>query len=175
MRDETSAEAAVRDLLFTQLAVAGVYAHFLRLSSAGEEALWKKMFDDEMEHVEHLRGMLGVTFPGGERFPRINVGRMEDACARALGGGGSFLLRLEWALRLECAELDYGLEGLAARRLENDSGFPGFSLDIGAHMEALLQAAGRYAASPNIGLVMRRLRELLDTCLAGEVEPEEIP
>lgn len=168
MRDETPAETAIRDLLSTQLSVAGVYAYFLRLSSPGEEALWKKMLLDEVMHVDHLRDMLG-TVPAVPLFPRINVARVDEACTRAIRvGGETFLLRLEWALRLECVELDYGLEGLAARRLEQSDLFPNLSLDIEKHMEVLLHTAKRYAASQNIGLHMRRLRELADTCLTGE-------
>ncbi len=167
MQGEMPIREAVPALLSTQLLTAEVYSRYMALSSEGERDLWKKMLFDELEHIEHLRRLMRMELPPELTFPYINVERVRDVCRHAAEIGGSlFLLRLEGALRVECAELDYGLEGLVARRLERREIVPGYSGDIAGHLRELLDQTGRYASSPNIGLQMRRLTELLDTCLA---------
>lgn len=159
-------EFALPSLLATQLLAAEVYAEFLRLSSGWERQLWKKMLDDELDHVGHLRSLLNSEQPEDIVFPYINVWRVRDACNWAKKNGTAyFLLRLESSLRLECAELDFGLEGLVARRLEKRHILPGYTGDIAEHLGYLLNEAARYEQSPNIGLQIRRLTDLHETCL----------
>lgn len=157
-------------LLATQLMAAEVYARFLHVSSEGERELWKKMLEEELEHVEHLRKVLSSGIVPNIAIPEVNAERMRDSCDQVIRMGSDlFLLRLEGALRLECAELDYGLEGLAARRLRvvrTEFDYPG---DISKHIGDLLQEAERYAESRNIGMQIRRLQELLETSLTDTV------
>ncbi|MCC8189280.1 MAG: hypothetical protein LIP77_01415, partial [Planctomycetes bacterium] len=105
-----------------------------------------------------------------------NVPRVRATCDQVrLHGSGSFLLRLEGALRLECAELDYGLEGLAARRLTRDRPLAEYAEEIIDHVRYLLREAKRYAQSANIGLQRRRLAELLETSLSSPTTTIERP
>ena len=163
---EIPALEAVPALLSTQLMAAEVYAYFLRVSSEGEQDLWKTLLDDELDHVAHLRQVLRDDSPAGLHLPDANADRMRESCEQIKAMGKElFLMRLEGALRLECAELDYGLEGLAARRLKRShpaSDYPG---DISSHIMFLIGQAERYTHSRNIGLQIRRLRELLETSL----------
>lgn len=153
-------------LLATQLLVADVYAEFLGLSGAEESSLWKRMLDDELEHVGYLHRLLHAETTRHFPFPKANVARIREVCEQVLNSGSElFLLRLEGALRLECAELDYGLEGLAARRFRKYSFITAYPGDISEHVGFLLDTAERYAESPNIGRQILRLRELLETCL----------
>ncbi len=167
MQGDMPIQDAIPSLMSTQLLTAEVYSLFLGLSREGEADLWKKLLMDELEHIEHVRNLLRIDLPGDLSFPFINVERVRDVCARAAKNGEDlFLLRLEGALRIECAELDYGLEGLVAKRLEKKEVLPGYQGDITEHLSKLLSVAERYSMSPNIGLQMRRLTELVDTCMA---------
>lgn len=166
MASATPVRVTLSALLSTQLLAAEVYAHFLALSSAGEEELWKKLLEDELDHVAHIGELLNGTLPVRMALPAVNVEKMREICAQAAKMGDElFLLRLEGALRLESAELDYGLEGLMARRLERTALASGYRFDVSAHLGHLLEASERYMESPNIGLQVRRLRELLETSL----------
>lgn len=166
MSEDMPFQDALPALLATQLLAAEVYTHFLRLSSDREENLWRKMLDDELDHVDHLRRVLRIEIAVSSPFPHINVPRVRETCEAAKQNGSSyFLLRLEGALRLECAELDFGLEGLTAKRLEKSYNLPNYSGDIAEHLDFLMAETERYAESPNIGRQRQRLIELLETCL----------
>ncbi len=156
---------AIPALLSTQLLAAEVYATFLRLSSETEAFLWKSMLEDELDHVRHLRRIMDMPGDNGV-LPLVNVAKMRETCQSVLAMGQElFLLRLEGALRLECAELDFGLEGLIARRLERNELLPGYPGDVASHLTKLLHEASRYSQSPNIGRQMTRLSELFETSL----------
>lgn len=172
MQGEMPACTALPALLATQLLSAELYAYFTYLSSDAERDLWIGMMHEEMEHADHLNALFDVCIPPSLTFPEIKVERLRDTVGWARKHSDMFLQRLEGALRLECAELDYGLEGLVARRLEKRELLPGYPGDVRAHISRLLDMADRYAASPNIGLQASRLRELLDTSLATGAERE---
>lgn len=167
MQANIPAQIAVPGLLCTQLMAAEVYSYFLHVSSEGEKELWKRLLREELEHVDHLRRVFMDNLAQGVLLPEVNVLRMREIRDQVLAlGCDMFLLRLEGALRLECAELDYGLEGLAARRLRKKHypfDFPG---DIAEHVKGLIHEATRYAESRNIGLLTTRLKELLETSLS---------
>jgi hypothetical protein len=173
MQGEMPACTALPALLATQLLSAELYSHFAYLSSGEEWELWAGMLRDEMDHTNHLHRLFESSIPSSLTFPAINVERLRDAAQWAHQHSELFLQRLEGALRLECAELDYGLEGLVARRLEKKHLLPDYPGDVRAHITTLLETAERYAASPNIGLQASRLRELFDTCLATGNDREE--
>lgn len=167
MQDEQSGEKAMPSLLTTQLLASEVYSHFMLVSSGEEKELWRKMLLDELDHVAHIGGLLRMELPETLRFPFINVERVREACRYAETNREFFLMRLEGALRLESAELDYGLEGMVARKLEQSDILPGYPGDIRQHLSTLIDEAKRYAEAPNIGLNLTKLIELLDTCLSG--------
>ncbi len=166
MNDRDIADKTLAALLSTQLLAAEVYSTFLRLSSEAESDLWKNMLNDELRHVHHVYAFLGSPLLSDARIPFVNVVKIREVCHRSIRlGKDLFLLRLEGALRLECAELDYGLEGAVAKSLNGDEILLGFPGDVSSHMTRLLAAAARYSESPNIGMQMRRLSELLETTL----------
>lgn len=164
MFEEVEAAQALPVLLTTQLMAAEVYARFIGMSGDDEKKMWMKMLNQEIDHINYLRNIMDSSMPEGLTLPFVNTARMNEVCERAtLQGMNSFILRLEGALRVECAELDFGLEALAAkrfaaRRLGID--YPG---DIAKHLDDLVFHAKRYAASPNIGYQILRLEELYDS------------
>ena len=169
MEDEIPATVAVPALLATQLMAAEVYAHFLELSSSDEGILWKKMLASELEHIEHVRKVLYMEEELECDLPEINLAKVAQTRDHVIRNGSElFMLRLEGALRMECAELDYGLEGLMARRLEGESGASRYPHDIASHLEDLIKEARRYSESPNIGLQLTRLVDILATALPGD-------
>lgn len=173
MDGELPADTAVPALLATQLMAAEVYARFLYLSSDEEAGLWKKMLADELEHVDLLKKLVLSEYTLPFTLPGANVQRMAEVCEHiAKTGADYFLLRLEGALRLECAELDFGLEGLMARRLAKNDILPEYAEEIADHLKRLLAEAERYAASPNIDMQMRRLRDLHETCTKDTISRE---
>lgn len=164
MNEHMSATEAIPALLATQLMAAEVYSTFLHMSRDGEKFLWKRMLCDELEHVEYMRDLLFSERTLDFHLPFINVERMRETCNRVVEHGGElFLLRLEGALRLEIAELDFGLEGLVARKMKKNSLLSDYPGDIATHMDSLLNEARRYSESPNIGMQITRLTELLET------------
>lgn len=172
MEHAAPADAGLPALLSTQLLAAEVYAYFLTVSSQSERALWGKLLEDELEHVFHVRSVLHREIPEGIELPAANTEKMRETCAFVTRQGGElFLLRLEGALRLECAELDYGLEGLLARRLSKSTLIPDYRFDIMKHLLYLLDTSERYMESPNIGMQVRRLHELLETSLRDSSSP----
>lgn len=166
MHDDFAARTAIHSLLASQLLAAMVYSDFILRSGEAEREIWEQMLDDELEHVAHLRQLLHGGPVPNLRLPEINVLRMRESCEKIIAlGRETFLLRLEGALRLECVELDYGLEGMAARRLRNNEIILDYPGDVRAHLNYLLGEAKRYTESRNIGLQIRRLNELLETSL----------
>lgn len=145
---------------------AEVYSTFLNMSSDAEAHLWKKMLSDELDHVEHLKKLLDSNISADLILPDVNIAAMRSSCDRiAAHGNNLFLLRLEGALRLECAELDYGLEGVVARKMEKSALMPSYPGDVSTHIMYLLDEAKRYSVSPNIGRQIGRLTDLLETCM----------
>lgn len=167
MQCDMPISVAIPSLLATQLLAAEVYSHFLSLSSDLEAALWKKMLLDEMEHAEHLKNLLDLELPRDLTVPYINVERVREMCEQVgMYCSETFLLRLEGALRLESAELDYGLEGFTAKKLCKSDLVPDYPGDVNEHVGFLLAEAERYSESPNIGLQIIRVKEILDTSMA---------
>lgn len=165
MSEEIPAPAAVPALLATQLMAAEVYSYFLHVSSKDERDLWKKLLTEELEHISHLRQALENP-PPDLKLPEANAMRMREIRDQALGMGTMFLTRLEGALRLESAELDFGLEGVAARRLKKSKSPFDYPGDILKHIMFLLDEAERYSESRNIGIQISRLHELLEASLS---------
>lgn len=158
---------ALPGLILTQLAASAVYAHFLKLSSDEERALWKQMLEDELEHVDYLRRTLKTETKEDDFLWPVNDRQLDLLARRTIEmGSKSFLLRLEGALRLECAELDFGLEALAAEALVNRHMAIGYPGDIADHLEGLLAEAARYEAAPNIRAQVSRLTDIYQTCVS---------
>ena len=169
MWDDLDADTALPLLLTTQLMAAEVYSRFITMTpDEAERKLWRTLLAEEVDHVVYLRNLMASPLPADLRFPFINADRMNDVCHRVtLQGMSSFILRLEGALRLECAELDYGLEALAAKRLAKHQLIVNYPGDIISHIDDLVYQAKRYRASPNIANQITRLEELYDTSVSG--------
>ncbi len=160
-------------LLITQLMSAEVYARFVSMAEGYEKDLWKKMLEGEISHVNYLRNVFDISLPDELTLPSVNIYRMEEVCDRVtLHGMDSFILRLEGALRLESAELDYGLESLSAKRFAEHDLIVHYPGDIAEHLDDLIRQARHYRASPNIAVQIARLEELYDTTL-GDDEPDQ--
>lgn len=150
-------------LLTTQLMAAEVYAHFLRVSSRSEHELWGNMLNHELEHIEELRGLLRSDSEVAIDLPEINLVRLREITNQIIDSGSEqFILRLEGALRLESAELDYGLEGMAVRRIHRQVGLQNDIPAIRSHIKLILDTAKRYSGARNIDLLIRRLQELTE-------------
>lgn len=151
-------------LLATQLMAAEVYADFLRLSSEGEHELWGKMLDHELDYVTELHKLLRSNQVVDIDLPEINLIRLREITSQILDSSNDlFMVRLEGALRLETAELDYGLEGMSVRRMQRRKvSIQNDVLAIRSHIATLLEAADRYKEARNIGLLIRRLRDLTE-------------
>lgn len=163
MNEHADMHTAVPVLLTTQLMAAEVYSRFITMSHRDERELWSNMLADEVEHITYINSLMADSFPPDMRLPFVNANRLNDVCERVmLQGMDSFILRLEGALRLECAELDYGLEALAAKRLARGEYLVSYPGEIEAHLNELILQARRYEASPNIALQIARLEELYD-------------
>lgn len=158
---------ALPGLILTQLAASAVYAHFMKLSSDGERALWEQMLGDELEHVDYLGKVLKSETRENDFLWPVNDRQLDLLARRIIDmGSKSFLLRLEGALRLECAELDFGLEALAAEALVSRHMAIGYPGDIADHLEDLLLQAARYEAAPNIRAQVSRLNDIYQTCVS---------
>lgn len=165
MDEKISANKSIPALLATQLMAAEVYARFLHLSRDEETVLWKKMLTDELDHIDLLKKLILSETELAFALPDVGVQRMAVVGAQiAKTGTDYFLLRLEGALRLECAELDFGLEGLVAKKLAKNDILPEYAGEVALHLNRLLTEAERYAASVNIDMQMRRLKDLYETC-----------
>lgn len=142
---------------------AEVYAHFLRMCSRGEYQLWGQMLDHELNHVAELRDLLRSNQVIDIDLPEVNLIRLRDITTQILlSANDSFMMRLEGALRLETAELDYGLEGLSVRRMHRKYSVQSDIPSIRSHIALLLDTANRYKEARNIGLLIRRLKDLTD-------------
>ncbi len=163
MENAMSAKEAIPMLMTTQLMAAEVYSRFLHMGGEPEKKLWSKMLGEEVDHIEYMRNVMNSPIPDGKDLPRVNIDRMNKVCERiTLQGMDSFMLRLEGALRLECAELDIGLEALAAKKFAKENLIINYPGDINKHLDDLKFQAKRYAASPNISMQIARLNELQD-------------
>lgn len=168
MEEEATLGESIPALLTTQLMAASLYSRYYSLASREEKPLWHKMLFDELGHVDYLHSIFDDEFPGDIFIPFINDDRIGAVCEQAvILGADSFLLRLEGALRLECAELDYGLEAFAAKRLVQFNSLVDYPGEIREHIEELVNHAKTYQASPNIGNLIARLEELYDTSVSN--------
>jgi|GEM_PF-3003209 hypothetical protein len=163
MENAMNAKEALPMLMTTQLMSAEVYSRFLHMGGEPERKLWSKMLGEEVDHIEYLRNVMNGPIPDDIDLPLVNIDRMNKVCERiTLQGMDSFMLRLEGALRLECAELDFGLESLAAKKFAKENLIINYPGDINKHLDDLKFQAQRYAASPNISMQIARLSELQD-------------
>ena len=178
MHDKTNMETALPVLLTTQLMAAEVYSRFVSMTEGEERDLWKMMLAEEVDHIVYLRNVMSTSFPQNMSLPFVNADRIAEVCERAtLHGMTSFMLRLEGALRLECAELDYGLEALAAKRLSKSDLIIDYPGNIVKHLDDLMYYAKKYQASPNISRLITRVEDLYESSVSGttaiirEVQP----
>lgn len=168
MKEEATLRIALPALLATQLMAAEVYARFVGMSHNDERDLWSRMLAYEIEHVNYVNSLMTGSFTNDMRLPFANADRLNEVCERVtLQGMDSFILRLEGALRLECAELDYGLEALSAKRLARQNYLISYPGEIQAHLHELIRQARRYEASPNIAIQIVRLEDLYDSSIKG--------
>lgn len=159
MSPDSKRTMQVADVLTTQLQAAQVYATFMRYAEGEEHELWNIMFDEELLHArcisEGIRKEAGRTLPiedlKPEAFRDIVFGAVQAA-------GESSYQRLLWALRLEHAEIDFGLERAVQQILQRNRIWPGDST-MNDHYKRLLSWARRYDGAPDVAIQIARIEE----------------
>ncbi len=162
MSPDSKKNIQVADVLTTQLQAAQVYATFMRYSEGEEFELWHIMFDEELGHAHCVsEGLRLKPIPElpledlkPEPFRDIVFGAVQSA-------GESSYQRLLWALRLEHAEIDFGLEKAVQQVLSRSHAGHGQSTTMIDHYRRLLEWARRYDGAPDVAIQISRIEEHL--------------
>jgi len=162
MSPDSKKNIQITDVLTTQLQAAQVYATFMRYSESEELDLWHTMFDEELGHArcvsEGLRQTPMPVLPlddlKPEAFRDIVFGAVQAA-------GESSYQRLLWALRLEHAEIDFGLEKAVQQILGRSRICSSHSATMFDHYRRLLEWARRYDGAPDVAIQISRIEEHL--------------
>ena len=164
MTDSRTFREILPDLLATQLLAAEVYTLFISRSTGEEALLWRMMLLEELDHIRFLADLLEKDTTITADLPPVRLDIIRAIAERArTNGASSTLERVEEGLRLEHAEVDFGLEALVAKRLSVSAGVPGYAGRLEDHYRELLGYAMRYRASRDIGVQIARLEEHLAT------------
>lgn len=153
---------ALPDLLSTQLLAANVYAAFVKHSRGDEQALWKRMLLEELAHIRFLAMMIEEDRLPEVLLPEVKTAAFLDLYERAQEAAcESPFERTLWGLRLEHAEIDFGLESLAANTVGQSPDTPVYPGPLQDHYSALLDWAGRYRGAHEIAIQIARIEEHL--------------
>jgi len=149
----------IADLVNTQMMAARVYLAFARITHGDEYNVWKTMLQHEIDHTDFLSGLFDGDSDDPVILPPVRYDLFRELAQRALLEKDlSAIQRVELALRIEHAEIDYGLEGLLLGR-HGKSPLPPYKEGVEHHYEALFSYASRYAAAPEIAIQIERIRE----------------
>ncbi len=150
------------DLLMTQLLAADVYATFVKWAEGEEEALWQEMLSTELSNVRFV-GMLAEeeALPPLE-LPPVKIEAFRELCrnAREYATQSAFERTL-WALRVEHAEIDFGLERLAANVVSHAPETPVYPGRLHEQYHRLLEWSQRYKGAREIAIQVARIEEHL--------------
>ncbi|MCX7935246.1 MAG: hypothetical protein N3A66_08320 [Planctomycetota bacterium] len=163
MRREESGSRIFSALLSTQLLAADVYASFTRQTRDEEEAaFWQKMLFEELGHIRFAAMMLENGKPPPALLPEIRLSAFREIHERAVAIAADAVFdRVLWALRLEHAEIDFGVEALAMDKVGRSVAAPVYPSPLREHYECLLAYAARYRAAKEIAAQMARIEEHL--------------
>jgi len=161
MKQIDAASQLLPDLLSTQLLAADVYAVFLRRSEEPyERELWRHLLLEEFAHIRFVGLLLESDRPPETPLPAVRLDAFREIHDRALQfAGDSPYERALWALRLEHAEIDFGVEAMAVEALGRDPSSPVFAGTVEEHYDRILRYAARFQGAREISLQIARIRE----------------
>ncbi len=150
------------DLLTSQLVAAEVYAMFVKYSEGREREVWWQMLREELAHVNFVSRVMEQDDLPEVDISEIRLDAIKHVAREALAyGGSSAYQRVLWGLRLEHAEIDFGLEALTLGKLSGHPDVPVYTSPLRDHYEILLSLAERYRAAQEISMQVARIREHL--------------
>ncbi len=160
MTDTTPLVDALPEMLSTQLLAADVYATFICHSQAEEQELWRQMLQQELAHIRFVAMMMEEDTLPAVMLPAIRMSTFRDLCSRARQyAPESAFERTLWALRLEHAQIDFGVEALAAKTVGQSLDTPVYPGPVEEHYEQLLKWAERYRGAREIAVQIARIEE----------------
>lgn len=150
------------DLLSTQLLATDVYATFLKFAREHECDLWRQMLHQELGHIRFVGMLMEEEDLPAVELPAVRMDVFRDLCKRARTyAPESAFERTLWALRLEHAQIDFGVEALAARSVGGSPDTPVYPGPVEDHYAELLKWADRYRGAREVAVQIARIEEHL--------------
>ena len=161
MSDETiSLHEALPELLITQLLAADVYATFVKHSRNKARGIWQHMLASKLSSVRFISMLMEEENLPELVLPTIKLQAFRSLCERAREfAPHSAFERTLWALRLEHAEIDFGLEALSTNVVGHAPDTPVYPGNVEAEYVHLLQWAERYKGAREIAIQVARIEE----------------
>jgi len=169
MANEESGSRIFSALLSTQLLAADVYAAFWRLTCDEKEgAFWQKMLFEELSHIRFAAMMIENEAWRSTGQLEIHLAPFREIHSRALAVAADAVFdRVLWALRLEHAEIDFGVEALAMDMVGRSLMAPAYPVPVREHYKCLLAYASPYRSVKEISVQMARIEEHLPPSSSG--------
>ncbi|MBN2711017.1 MAG: hypothetical protein JXR97_01085 [Planctomycetes bacterium] len=153
---------ALPDLLSIQLLASDVYATFFKCAEGEEKEVWANMLQQELGHVKFVAMMMEEKNVPDIVLPVVKTEVFRDLCLRARTyATESAFERTLWALRLEHAQIDFGVEALAVRSIGDAPNTPVYPGPVESHYADLLKWAARYRGAREISVQIARIEEHL--------------
>ncbi len=150
------------DMLQTQLLAANVYAAYLKYAQGPERAVWERMLEEELSHIRFVAMMMEAEDVPTLGVSGVRMGAFKEMAERAaLAANGSSFERTLWALRLEHAEIDFGLESLSNTAVGETPDTPVCPGPMKTHYARLLRWANRDRAAREVAAQITRIEEHL--------------
>lgn len=160
--DDTSKplREALPDMLSVQLMAADIYVTFLKYALNEEREMWKMMLAQELAHIRFVAMLIEDEPAANIYIPEIKIGPFREIYLRTMEAAGeSAFERTLWALRLEHAQIDFGLETLAANVVGHMPGTPVYPGPMQEHYQTILEWAERYRGAREIAIQIARIEE----------------
>jgi hypothetical protein len=160
MADTVYLKDALPDLMSTQVLAVDVYATFMKCSKGHELELWLDMLQQELAHVRFIGMLLDSEEVPDVQLPGVKLDAFRDLCERARNyARESAFERTLWALRLEHAQIDFGVEALAIKSIGEAPGTPVYPQSVDEHYDKLLEWAERYRGAREVASQIARIEE----------------
>ncbi len=155
-----SLQKALPDLLITQLMAAEVYVTFIKYSRNKELAVWHRMLASELSSIRFLSMLMEEKELPSLALPCVRLQTFCSLCERAREfAPQSAFERTLWALRLEHAEIDFGLEALSTNVVGHAPDTPVYPGSVETEYAHLLEWALRYKGAREIAIQIARIEE----------------
>lgn len=162
MSDLVPLESLLPNMLSTQLLAADVYATFLGYAREHEFDLWRQMLHQELGHIRFIGMLMEEKDLPAVELPTVRLDVFRDLCKRARRfAAESAFERTLWALRVEHAQIDFGVEALAARQVGSSPDTPVYPGPVQDHYDDLLRWAERYRGAREVAVQIARIEEHL--------------